>query len=134
MKKPFSLSKQERLKSQKDIDTLFQSGKAFFIFPYRVCYHLSSSKETAAPLQFGISVPKRNFKRSVDRNLIKRLSRETYRVQKNELLLMLTTRNQSLKMMWIYMHKEKLSHAELYPSVSLILQRLSEILAEQPLP
>jgi len=32
MTKTFSLSKQERLKSKKDIDTLFQTGEAFFIF------------------------------------------------------------------------------------------------------
>jgi len=69
MNKPFSLSKTERLKSKKTIDTLFQIGEAFFVFPYKVIFRIApttlvEASDQGAPLVMGISVPKRIFKRA----------------------------------------------------------------------
>jgi ribonuclease P protein component len=77
-----TLGKEERLKSKKLIDKLYQDGKVIKSFPLRMVY-LQTEHTSNFPCQVGVSVSKRNFKLAVDRNKIKRLLRETYRKQKN---------------------------------------------------
>jgi len=77
----FTLGKAERLKSKKLIDRLYEEGNSIKVFPLRMVY-LQTEHTSEFPAQVGVSVPKRNFKRAVDRNRIKRLMREAYRKQK----------------------------------------------------
>lgn len=77
----FTLGKEERLKSRKLITKLYAEGKSIKVFPLRMVY-LQVSHTSKFPAQMGVSVPKRNFKKAVDRNRIKRLIRESYRLQK----------------------------------------------------
>lgn len=83
MAKQFGFGKKEKLKSRKQIDALFEKGKSFTVFPLRVSYSFAPSP--APVLQAGVTASKRNFKKAVDRNRIKRLLREAYRLQKMEL-------------------------------------------------
>lgn len=83
MAKQFGFGKKEKLKSRKQIDELFEKGKSFTVFPLRVSY--SFAPAPAPVLQAGVTASKRNFKKAVDRNRIKRLLREAYRLQKMEL-------------------------------------------------
>ena len=76
-----TLGKQERLKSKKLIEKLYQEGKVIKSFPLRMVY-LQTTHTSNFPCQVAVSVSKRNFKLAVDRNKIKRLLRETYRKQK----------------------------------------------------
>ncbi|MBL4569060.1 MAG: ribonuclease P protein component [Flavobacteriaceae bacterium] len=77
----FTLGKEERLKSKKLIEKIYEQGKSIKVFPLRMVY-LQTVHTSEFPAQVGVSVPKRNFKHAVDRNRIKRLLRETYRKQK----------------------------------------------------
>ena len=76
-----TLGKEERLKSKKLIEKLYAEGNSVKAFPLRMMY-LKTQHTSDYPAQVGVSVPKRNFKLAVDRNRIKRLMRETYRLQK----------------------------------------------------
>jgi|SRR5690554_4860196 ribonuclease P protein component len=76
--------KEERLCNKRLINVLYESGSSFILYPYKVVFH--PANELAFPVQVLISVPKRRFKRAVDRNLLKRRIREAYRLQKNNLL------------------------------------------------
>ena len=77
----FSYSKDNKLKSKKLIEKLFSEGKSVTEFPLRLVY-----LSTEFPNKVGVSVSKKNFKRAVDRNRIKRLLRESYRHNKKMLI------------------------------------------------
>jgi ribonuclease P protein component len=77
-----SFSKEERLCSVKLIDKLFHSGSSFLLYPFRIVW-LKESFPSEKPVQVLISVPKKKFRRAVDRNLLKRRIREIYRLQKS---------------------------------------------------
>lgn len=78
-----SFKKEERLCNIKLIEKLFNNGSSFLLYPFRIVW-LSEDLSSNFPVQVLISVPKRKFKRAVDRNLIKRRIREVYRLQKSE--------------------------------------------------
>jgi ribonuclease P protein component len=75
MPKRFTLNKQQRLKSRKDIEQLFSEGKRFTVNPFRVFYLFPKETSNIQPsifnLQFGVGVSTKNFKNAVDRNRIK---------------------------------------------------------------
>ena len=81
---PASLKKDERLCSFSEIQSLMKKGETFFHYPFKVVYQNISIDEEGiqAPNAIMVSVPKRNFKRAVKRNLLKRRIRESYRLNK----------------------------------------------------
>jgi ribonuclease P protein component len=79
----FSFNKAERLCSKKIMDKLFTEGKTIFVFPLKIVY-LETSLLSNFPVQAAFTVGKRNFKRAVQRNLIKRRMREAYRLNKHK--------------------------------------------------
>ncbi len=84
--KRYTFPKEEHLCRKKLIDELFgKQGSSFGVYPLRIVW-LKSEGPTAAPPQVLISVSKRGFKRAVDRNRLKRLIREAYRLNKYRLL------------------------------------------------
>lgn len=80
-----TFKKIEKLKSQKLIEKLFSEGKSFAAYPLRLVY-LQTNFEDASKIKAGVSVSKRHFKKAVDRNRIKRLMREAYRLNKSKYL------------------------------------------------
>lgn len=85
MSTSLTFSKNERLSRKKLVDTLFIKGKSLMAFPLRVQYLLVDKIDNVA-VQILVSVPKKRFKRAVDRNLIKRRIKEAYRLNKQTLL------------------------------------------------
>lgn len=122
MAKQFTLNKAERLKRRKIIEQLFSEGRAVTAFPIRVQY--KTVGELTVPLQAGFSVSSRNFKRAVDRNRIKRLMREAYRLQKLPLEQALQTKEQQLALFLIYTGKELPAYALVKEKVDVVLKKL----------
>ena len=122
MAKQFTLNKTERLKRRKIIEQLFSEGRAVTAFPIRVQYKMVD--QLTVPLQAGFSVSSRNFKRAVDRNRIKRLMREAYRLQKLPLEQALQTKEQQLALFLIYTGKELPVYALVKEKVEVVLKKL----------
>ena len=107
MGKEARFGKQEKLKSRKVVEDLFVRGKSQSIFPIRIFYKfLPVQADEKTIMQAGVSVSKKNFRKAVDRNRIKRLLREAYRLQKNELVQVLKEQQKKGYVFFIYTHKE----------------------------
>ena len=79
--KDFSFPKEEKLKGKKHFEALFVEGKSVLKFPLKLIYLQSDFKDDAA-VKIAVVAPKKRFGRAVDRNRIKRLLREVYRLNK----------------------------------------------------
>jgi len=97
----YTLGKEERLKSRKKIEQLFVQGKKLRKFPISTVY-ITERLEGKFSTQFTVSVPHRNFKRAVDRNLLKRRMREAFRKNNLNLKKHCLEKNVLLSLMVIY--------------------------------
>ncbi len=134
--KQFTLGKNERLKSRKLIEKLFSNGQRFGLFPYRVFFMFDKNENTVvkSKLQCGIGVSTKNFKKAVDRNRIKRLTREAYRLQKKELDLLMNEHPLQLSVFLIYTGKELPAFDIVKEKTALVLQKLITIANENIAP
>lgn len=124
MKKTFK--KEERLCSKRAIDTLFNSGSSFVIYPFRVVYSFTPSD--SFEVQVILSVSKRRFKRAHDRNRIKRLMREVYRLQKGEVLYpSIEEKSLNLHLAIQYIAKEELPYKLLDEKMLKVLNQLKNL-------
>lgn len=78
--KKYGYATHEKLKQKKEISFLFEKGKWRSCGRLRIIY---VKDDSILNQKVGVSVSKRNFKKAVDRNRIKRLLREAYRLNKN---------------------------------------------------
>ena len=117
VKMKYTLGKLERLKSKKLIERLYQDGSSVKTFPLRMMF-LQTKHTSDFPCQVGVSVAKRNFKLAVDRNRIKRLMRETYRLQKE---IVYDNLEMPYVFMISYIGKEEVKYEELFSKMNKLL-------------
>ncbi len=115
-----TFTKEERLSGKIFIDTLIQNGKSFNSFPFRIVWQEVPENKTKARIV--ISVPKRLFKRAVDRNRMKRLIREGYRKNKN--VLYDNMENKTIHLLVIYTSKTMVESNEMEEKVVVAIQLL----------
>ncbi|MFD2566660.1 ribonuclease P protein component [Pseudotenacibaculum haliotis] len=123
----YTFGKQEKLKSRKLIGRLFEDGDSVKKFPIRLVY-LQTEHTSDYPIQAGFSVPKRNFKNAVDRNRIKRLMRETYRLTKNEVYEDL---EHPFVFMFTFMGKKEPSYVEVEQKIKQVLALFKKEIKKQ---
>ena len=124
--KQFTLGKNERLKSRKQIELLFAKGKSIVVTPFRIYFIINEG----SGLQFGVGVSAKNFKRAVDRNRVKRLTREAWRLQKNELSEKTKASQKQLNIFFIYTGKELPDFTTVKDKVAVALKKLADKIDE----
>lgn len=125
--KMYEFTKKERLNSKKNIARLFKQGSTFFSYPFKVYYYLEPDvvETTAAAVLF--SIGKKQFKKAVDRNRVKRLCREAYRLNKYLLLNQLQENKSTLEVAFIYVGKTIPDYHELEAKLQKTLAQLATI-------
>ncbi|MCD4835220.1 MAG: ribonuclease P protein component [Bacteroidales bacterium] len=121
-----TFSKEERLKSRKLINNLFDCGKIIHHHPFKVLYQVTKNENNNFPAKIAISVSKKNFKRAVDRNYIKRKIKETYRQNKQSLYKELDKINRKLYFFVIYTAKHDIDYLTLNSEMKLLIQKLND--------
>lgn len=111
-----SIANTSRLKSKKKIGLLFEKGKLLSVGPLQLRYLEVDRNENSL---FGFSVPKKNHALAVHRNRIKRLMRESLRIQND------TSLEKGMLFMFIYLGKTVPEYEELCELMNNILKKLS---------
>lgn len=122
----FTLNKKEKLKSKKRIDLLFAEGQSVSTYPLRLVFLEMPSEDTALT-KTGFSVSKRHFKKAVDRNRIKRLLREVYRLNKGVYFKHLPAH---YAFMVLYVGKEMPSISLVESHMTLLFKKFKKSLSE----
>ena len=118
----YTLGKEERLKSRKLIERLYEEKNSVKVFPLRMNF-LQTKHTSDFPAQVGVSVSKRNFKLAVDRNRIKRLMRESYRLQKE---IVYDNLDKPYVFMISYLGKQECTYDEMFLKMEKLLKRFVE--------
>ena len=116
-----TFSKKEKLKSKTLIEQLFTEGNSVSAYPLRLVYMPADLKDDV-PFKTGVSVSKRNSERAVDRNRIRRLMRESFRLHKHDYI-----NNMSVPyaFMILYIGKEKPSFDQVESKMTLLFEKFS---------
>ncbi|MEQ8908197.1 MAG: ribonuclease P protein component [Vicingaceae bacterium] len=120
----FGLPKKERIYLKEEIQELFKKGRWSKQHPIRLVSVSRESEAQEATVKMGVSVPKKNLKRAVDRNKIKRLIKESYRLHKKPLLEKCKKEEKSCLLMFVYGDKELLPYPRIEKKIILLLQEL----------
>ncbi|NWJ49336.1 MAG: ribonuclease P protein component [Bacteroidetes bacterium] len=117
--------KAERLCSKKLITDVFEKGHSFYIKPFKTLW-IDTTLSTSAPVQLLITVPKRYIRDSWQRNSIKRLIREAYRLNKDPFYSILQQKQKQCALAIVYTGRKIITATEAESAIILILCRLSE--------
>ena len=123
---PFKFGKAEHLKSEKSISLLITDGFSFVIFPLKIRWILVPKNEKIS-IKCAFSVPKRKFKKAVDRNYIKRIMREAYRTNKSELVSLFEKNELQMHLLLTFIGDDVPNFQYIESKIILTLQRLIKL-------
>ncbi len=112
--------KEQKLKSRKRIAEIFELKKSTFAHPIKCFYLFDRSNIIEGPPRVAVVVPKRSFKKAVDRNRIKRLMREVYRLNSSNL------KKYNIDLLMIFIGKGMPQYAEIEKGVKRIIHNLTK--------
>ncbi|MBQ8493005.1 MAG: ribonuclease P protein component [Alistipes sp.] len=122
--KPNGLGKYERLSSLTSVRRLFEDGTSGFVYPFRYTILIEESASPTVEVLF--SVPKRNHKRANRRNLLRRRTKEAYRLNKGALSSVVAEQHKSIDMALVYSSKDVLPYKTIENAVRRIISEVAE--------
>lgn len=120
-----TFGKEEHLTSQRHISVLQKDGNFFYNFPLRIKWIEVPDNDNIV-IKILPTVPKRNFKKAIERNRIKRLIRESYRLQKEIILSVAKQKNKSIIIMFFFTGKKIVTFKEMESKIGVILQHIAD--------
>ena len=121
----FTFKKEERLCSRRLIDQLYTEGHRLMAFPYSVQW-MAVNGPQSTPAQVLIVAPKRKFKHAVDRNRVRRLTRECYRLRKPAFYEFLEKQGIGIVFSMIYVHNEIMTYEQLGKKMDKLFELLEK--------
>ena len=112
-----------RLKGVKSFDLLFEKGKRHWASPFEAIV-LEVAYDEMAPLKVGFAAPKRKLKKATDRNRMKRLMRESFRLNKSSLVNLCNEQKRGLLLLFISQCNSIVEFPKTQEKIKLLLQRL----------
>lgn len=115
--------KEYKLCSKKRMGLLFAKNRSVKKYPFVLLYNFTE-EPLPKPFQITVSVPKKHFKRAVDRNLLKRRTREIIRKEKGPLEDLLSKNGKYLALFLVYTSNEKMKSSVLKKKFQKLIQDL----------
>lgn len=135
----YTFNKREKLKSRKAIEELFHSGSSLSSPPFRLVYRkieqttssplVTNDREESrgtSPVLMTVAVPKKLIKKAVHRNLLKRRTREAYRLNKLSICALAKKKNVHYELLFLYQATEIVEYSLIRSSIQALLFRLTE--------
>ena len=125
----FTYQKKDKLKSRKQMQFLFSKGTAITIHPIRLLYTIEKEEAgifSNGLLQAGVGAPSRQFRKAVQRNKVKRLLREGYRLEKPNFTNSISLTNTRLNLFFLYVDAHVQTQQEIQATIKLLLQKLAD--------
>ena len=120
------LPKEQRLYKKKAIQLLFEKGKGFNFYPFRVVVYTHASEDDEPSItRFLVSVSKKRFHHAVKRNRIKRIVREAWRRNKSELIVKCEEHKVTFDIALVYTATIILSYEEVEKKIKQLSLRLN---------
>ena len=113
----------QRIKSRSAFDNLFETGQGIKQFPFRLVW-MSCPYNEKHPVKIAVVVPKRNMRKAFQRNRMKRLMREAYRLNKNPIVDFANNHKKGFLLLFIVHVNNPVEFAETQEKIILLLQRL----------
>lgn len=130
-----TLCKEERLHGRDAVEKLFKDAgsRSMVAFPVRVVYVLAPPQaDTCVNTRMLVSVPKRQFKRAVKRNRVKRQVREAYRKHKHGLIEAVSRiGEQHLSLAFVWLDSKLYDTSVVEKKVEKLLMRIEEKLTQE---
>ena len=125
----FTYQKKDKLKSRKQMQFLFSKGTAITMHPIRLVYTIEKEEAgifSNGLLQAGVGAPSRQFRKAVQRNKVKRLLREGYRLEKPNFTNSISITNTRLNLFFLYVDANVQTQQQIQATIKLLLQKLSD--------
>jgi ribonuclease P protein component len=125
----FTYQKKDKLKSRKQMQFLFSKGTAITMHPIRLLYTIEKEEAgifSNGLLQAGVGAPSRQFRKAVQRNKVKRLLREGYRLEKPNFTNSISITNTRLNLFFLYVDANVQTQQQIQATIKLLLQKLSD--------
>ena len=129
LSKNFTYQKKDKLKSRKQMQFLFSKGTAIAMHPIRLLYTIEKEEAgifSNGLLQAGVGAPSRQFRKAVQRNKVKRLLREGYRLEKPDFMNAMSFTNTRLNLFFLYVDVNVQSQQQIQATIKLLLQKLAD--------
>ena len=123
--------KRQRKLSVQALAHLHKHGSVVFHHPYKIFYQITPTPTgSRSECKIVISVSKRNFKRAVDRNRIKRQIREAFRFHNSTLNQELSARNMQLDLLCLYLPHEHLATSHFFGKMESLLAKIVRLVTK----